>query len=352
MNEFKKNSLIMLSLTTFASAVNYFCQITMGRIMSVSSFGIMNSLFSIIVVLSVPGTSLNMLTAKQVAAAGENRSQILSIVVDMQKLCFQLLGGMFLLFVIASPLCASVLKTDILLIFLTGVAVLSSYLPYVFSGIFSGLRSFVTVGFLSLIPPLLKAVGIFIAAVLPFADSFKMDAIMVMISAGNFLALLAYGILCRKRALVFRRSAASRQSFHCFNSTALYVMLSNFGYLVLINADIMLINICLGAESAGIYSAVMMFGRIIYYFTTALVAVLLPYVSLAQSRGENPKKVFTQSLWVTFVVSCLCMIPINLFPSLFVRLLYGTQYLSAVVYMPLSCAVAVLFSMINLELNY
>lgn len=46
------------------------------------------------------------------------------------------------------------------------------------------------------------------------------------------------------------------------------------------------------------------------------------------------------------------MTPINLFPEFFIRLLYGEKYLYAIQYLFLSCAVAVVFSLINLELNY
>ena len=351
MDEFKKNSLVMLVLTTLASGINYLCQIAMGRVMSVEAFGVMNSLFSLILVLSVPGTSLNMLTAKQVAGSDGKDETVGSIAQNMRKLALYFGAGILLLTAVLSPLGAHWFKSDIPLFVLTGVAVVVSFLPYVFSGVLSGMRLFLAAGVFSLVPPILKAVGIGLAAVLPLPESSKMHGIMVMIMMGYLVALAGYLLYFRRKLpqAVQKQPAGQMKAL---DAAVLFVMLANFAYLLLINADVLLINICLDATAAGMYSAVMMFGRIIYYFTTALVAVLLPYVSLAQSHGGKPQKVFVQSLLLTLAASVLCMLPVNLFPQFFVQLLYGEKFVSAAVYLPLSSAAAVTFSLINLELNY
>lgn len=351
MDDFKKNSLVMIVLTTLASGINYLCQIIMGHVMSLESFGVMNSLFSVILVLSVPGTSVNMLTAKQIAERSEEEAAAASVSASMCRLCGLIGIILGVIVLLTCGITSTVMDTSILMILLTGAVVIVSLFPYIISGILAGKRAFLAAGLFSLIVPSFKMGGVGAAALLP-GEAEKQVAVLGFMLLGNLVAI----VLCR-RVLWGNGATASRNTEPggrraVMDQVALLVMLANFAYLLFANADILLVKLCLGSEPAGMYSAVMMFGRIIFYFTTALVAVLLPYVSLEKSTGGSPSRVFRNSLLMTLAVSALCMIPVNVFPEFFIKLLYGEKYLAAAVYMPLSCGVSVLVSLVNLELNY
>lgn len=348
MNEFKKNSVIMIVLTTLSSGINYLCQVAMGRVMSFSSFGVMNSLFSAILVLSVPGTSLNMLTAKQVAERNGDPQAAASAASAMCRLCAGIGILLCVVMTAASSPAARMLGTSPVMLILTGIVVATGLFPYIISGILAGRRAFLTAGLFSLIVPLCKAGGVALAGSLA-EENVKQAVVLGAMVFGNLIAVFAFRRVLRPKGLRQDQAAAARTGV---DRTTLLVMSANFIYLLFGNGDIFLVTWYLGAEPAGIYSASMLFGRILFFFTTALVSVLLPYVSLEKSAGGSPSRVFRNSLFMTLGVSLLCMIPINLFPAFFIRHLYGQQYLSAVPYVPFSCGVAVAVSLVNLELNY
>lgn len=346
MDEFKKSSIIMIVLTTLASGLNYLCQIVMGRVMATESFGVMNSLFSVILVLSVPGTSVNMLTAKQVA---ESENSAGAVARTMCRLCVLVGAVIFVIIGLTSGITAELMDTSPVLIVLTGTVVVASLFPYIISGVLSGKHTFLMAGLFSLIVPSFKMIGVISAAVLT-GELKKQMAIMGAMILGNLVAV----ILCGR--ILWSKPTDDITNTNTYSTavdqTALYVMMANLVYLLFANADIFLVTLCLGSETAGFYSSVMMFGRIIFYFTTALVSVLLPYVSHEQSAGGAPSRVFRNSLVMTLAVSALCTIPVNLFPEFFIQLIYGEKFLPATAYMPFSCAVSVIVSLVNLELIY
>lgn len=351
MDDFKKNSFVMIVLTTIASGINYLCQIVMGHVMSLESFGVMNSLFSVILVLSVPGTSVNMLTSRQIAERSGEPNTVESVSMAMRRLCGYFGIALGVVILLTCGITSTLMDTSMLMILLTGAVVIVSLFPSIISGILTGKRAFLTAGLFSLIVPVFKMGGVG-AATLFSEEAEKQVVVMGFMLLGNLVAI----VLCRHvlwgRGALSHRNTAPDANRGIVDQTALLVMLANFEYLLFANADILLVKLCRGSEPAGMYSAVMMFGRIIFYFTTALVAVLLPYVSLEKSTGGLPSRVFRNSLLMTLAVSALCMIPVNVFPEFFIKLLYGEKYLAAAVYMPLSCGVSVLVSLVNLELNY
>ena len=62
--EIYKDGICLFGINMFASMLNYICQILMARILSVESFGEINAIFSYLLIIGVPGTTLTMLVSK------------------------------------------------------------------------------------------------------------------------------------------------------------------------------------------------------------------------------------------------------------------------------------------------
>ena len=63
-NDLAKNSLIVFVLTTTGSAINDLCQILMGRFFTVENYGIINTIFSLTLIVSVIGNTASMILSK------------------------------------------------------------------------------------------------------------------------------------------------------------------------------------------------------------------------------------------------------------------------------------------------
>ena len=345
MKDFQKNGLIMVVLTTLASGINYLCQIGLGRVMSIASFGVMNSLFSLILVLSVPGTSVNMLAARQVAQRSGSVDACAATAYRLRLASFYIgCGLMCTILLVCVPL-GKMLEAHPVMILLTGFAVVLSFFPSVISGILTGREAFLTAGLFSLIVPIIKALGIGTAMLFP-SEAVQQFAVMSAIILGNLIAIIA-----GKRILFPNGNKKPKDMASAHTEIPITMIAVNFLYLLFSNGDIFLVTACFGSEQAGIYSASMLFGRVLFFFTTAVVSVLLPYVSKANGNGQDFAQVFCNALLVTLLVSAIGFVPINLFPDFFIQLLYGENYLPAVPYVPYSCVVAIFASLLNLELN-
>lgn len=345
LKDFQKNGLIMVVLTTLASGINYICQIGLGRVMSVSSFGVMNSLFSLILVLSVPGTSVNMIAARQIAQCADNAGACALTIYQLRRV--SLCIGSFLLcgIVLLSIPMGAILDTTPVMVVLAGLAATLSFFPSLISGVLTGKAAFWAAGIFSLIVPLVKVCGI-LAAGGVLAEEVKQLVVMSAVTFGNIVAvLIAWRVLFPSAAA---QSPDARHSHMSIPGTMLAV---NFLYLLLGNGDIFLVVTYFGTEKAGIYSAAMLFGKILFFFTTAVVSVLLPYISKASGKGEGVSPIFRSAFAVTLAVSVVGFLPFNLFPTAYIRLLYGANYIEAAPLVPYSCAVAIFASLLNLELN-
>lgn len=349
MNSFRKNSVIMIFLTTLSSAINYLCQVALGHVMTVSSFGVINSLFSLILVLSVPGTSINMLTAKRVAQESADCKPSEHTIQTMIRLGLRIGALLVLCTALFSLPGGTMLHAHPVMLILTGIAVATGIFPYIISGAMAGRGAFLAAGFFSLIVPVCKTFGVIGAMFLP-SELAQQITVMLAITVGNLLAVF----LCRRILWPKDRStpAKAEKEKSVLDAPTLWVMLANFIYLIFGNGDVFLVTLFLGSEQSGIYSASMLFGRILYFFTTALVSVLLPYVSRAASKDGAPDRVFKGAVLMTLAVCIVCFIPINLFPEAIITLVYGARYLPAVAFVPYSCLAAALVSLLNLELNY
>ena len=61
-------STILFVLNITASALNYLCQLVLARVLSVESYGTVNTIFSFMMIVAVPGTTLTMVVAKYYAS--------------------------------------------------------------------------------------------------------------------------------------------------------------------------------------------------------------------------------------------------------------------------------------------
>lgn len=350
LKDFQKNSVIMIVLTIFSSGINYLSQIVMGKVLAIPSFGVMNSLFSLILLLNVLGASVNMLTAKRVAEQCEDPAKVSATARQMTHI--SLIAGIFFLLVggIVSLARLPLLGASPIALGLVAAVIATNFFPFIISGVLTGQGLFVAAGLFGLIVPLFKICGV-LTAYLWSEELYKQIWILGLMVVGNLVSttLFRYNLYPPMFASI---DSPQQETTIILDKSLLLVTCSNFMYLLFANMDIFLINQFCGSEEGGVYSASMLFGRIIFYFTSAVVSVLLPYVSKEKSAGGNVTGMFLDSLFIILAVSAVCIIPLNWDPELFIRLIYGEEYLAAVQYIPFSCGIAVIISLFNLELNY
>ena len=73
--EFRTNNLKLLLLSSSASVINYIFQIVVGRLLSVEEYGIVNTIFSLISVLCIPGMFISVIVVRECASIHTDDSE-------------------------------------------------------------------------------------------------------------------------------------------------------------------------------------------------------------------------------------------------------------------------------------
>ncbi|MEG2021962.1 MAG: hypothetical protein RR087_09300, partial [Oscillospiraceae bacterium] len=207
-----KNGTALIMLNLFASALNYFCQLLMGRMLTVEGFGTINSIFSFLVMVGVPGATLTAITAKHVAESvalfqTKKLSDFFTKVIYLATLLAVGIVAVCSVGLLIFSKSLGIVSGGILIIaaVLAGV---SYYIP-VISGMLSGINKFVILGMFSLVIPVFKTLGVAISAQANHNDSLQISIILITIILGTLFAILAGFIPLYKNGIKLQFNAKS-----------------------------------------------------------------------------------------------------------------------------------------------
>ena len=118
------------------------------------------------------------------------------------------------------------------------------------------------------------------------------------------------------------------------------------------NIDLLSVRYYGKDNESGLYSAVLLFGRVAYYFSTTLGTILLPTAADPKAEERKKVKVLNKTLLLLAVFSVFCLVPLNIGKSFFIKLLYGEAYLGAVLYVKYVSVISVALSVCTVLTNY
>ncbi len=92
--------------------------------------------------------------------------------------------------------------------------------------------------------------------------------------------------------------------------------------------DLLLVKHFLSAQDAGVYAALSVLGRIVFFGTSPVTQVMFPLIARRHSHGEKYHHVFYLSLLLVLLAGGVISLMFYLLPELPLRTLYGNTYLS------------------------
>ena len=353
-NKLAKASSILFILNMAASVLNYLCQLLMARTLSVASFGTINTIFSFMLIAAVPGTTLTMIVARYYAGIGENAcsDEKQSYMCSTFKKVSVLTITTFLMFLVLIIPLGQLLVIDnsIVLVMVFLLAALGFYQP-LYSGVFTGNKYFVWVGLYSLLIPLYKILSVIVAQTVTEIDIYRLYTVLLIMIIGTIVT--AFIGHWKTFSILGKFSLSKEQvSVPIFAKDDLYTLILNVCLMIYMNIDLLSVRYYGTDNESGLYSAVLLFGRVAYYFSTTLGTILLPAAANQKAIERNKVKVLNKALLLLAVFSAICIIPLNIGKSFFIKLLYGEAYLGAVPYVKYVCIISVALSICTILTNY
>lgn len=302
------------------SFINYIYHFVMGRLLGPSNYGELATLFSLIGILGILPSSINLAIIKYVSSAS-SKEEAEGIINWLNKKVFLFaLAFSFILFIATPPL-ASFLKIDnYFSVVITSIVFLFGLPTFLNRSILQGLLRFHQMVVSLLVENSVKLVLGIILVYLGFSISGAMGALGVASFIGWWLSRNAV-----KDYLDIKLQ--NKPKLKSLFSYSVPVMIQSVAMTSLYSSDLILVKHFFPSHETGIYAAISILGKIIFFGAGPISAVMFPIVAQRKTRGENYQKIFKYSFLLTFVLSSVILTLYWLMPEIAIKLLPGSLYL-------------------------
>ncbi len=319
-----KNSVIVLIGAMAANVLSYAYHLIMGRVLGPSGYGELSALLSLLYIVTVPLLVAQTVLVKFVSGfkAHGDVGQAKSLFLDATKL-FIIAGIIgFPIVLISGPSVTAFLhlSSPILFILLYALFVVS-LLTVATGSMINGYQKFVWVSVMGTLVILVK-----LLVSIPLV-AWGVSGVML---AAVIASVLVYGLyFVPMRFLLSVKAKPTHLSRRVAFGFAVPTLLIQLGITSLYSTDIILVRHFFSANDAGLYAALAILGKIIFYASSAASMVLFPVLSERFAKGDSTKKLVLGSVGAVFTVSLGLTLGYFLFPDRIVGLLFGNAYAGA-----------------------
>lgn len=352
-NAFLRNSIILFSGTMVANVLNYIFHLVIGRMVDSSTYGEVESLISLLTIVSVPAGALALIATKYAAnmKASRDTAGTLSLSKYLHKKILQYGIPLFLVAILFTPLVKQFLNIEVSMpvIFLWG-AMFLSFLGAVTSGILSGWQRFADTSIAGILSTTLKLCAVVLFLKIGFGVSGVIGSYAL-----SFLFTYLITLFFVKRLLSVDDQREKEETIIPLSSLKSYVLpafYGTFSLAILGNVDMIFAKHHLAASVSGEYGALSIVAKTIFFVTGVLTTVLFAMSAGEKKSTDRAGRTFQLALWSTAIVAFGSVIFFSLFPQFIVSLLFGEKYLHVSHLLGWFALAAAFFSLANLFLQY
>lgn len=331
-----RNSIVLFTGTMLANLLNYVFHFVMGRMVDPSIYGEVESIVSLLAIVSVPGAAITLVAARFAASAkaAENPAESRAVFSFLNRKLLKYGLPFFLFSLLLTPYVARFLRIEhafISVFFLFGMMFLS-FFSSASTGILQGWQRFFSVGMIQTLNSTVKLVF----SVLFVWIGFRTDGIV----GAFFLAGIASYVIAR---IVIRRidhQDRSRETsgddvatpdLSALRPYAVPVLFGSLSIAILGNVDMILAKYHLAPDAAGLYGALFIVSKTIFFAGGILGSVLFSMSAEEHDRNGGVRKdsrLFHHALIlsVLFVIGSVGFFA--LFPEFVLRIFFGSRYLA------------------------
>ena len=295
--------------------------IIVAKILHPSHYGVMGALLSIISLLSVPLSAVQI-AVTQAVIDKENQGQSFSIL----QVTLRSLGG-GLLAMLALAMCAPLIDNFLHINSPSPIFLVAAWIPLatvssVLQGALVGEFRFRPVAFATFAG--IGVVRLVLGAIMVEAGLGVSGAVSAMIFAQAFTML---SLLFSARHELFGHRDAPVVRTKMRDTTLSVAALS--GYTALTGIDTFLARHFFAPTLAGQYAAVAVVAHITFVIPAAIVTVTFPHLVEGKGISESSRRIFRQSLQFSLILGVASAIVMTLYPKLVIAMIFGSGYSGA-----------------------
>ncbi|WP_445382580.1 sugar isomerase [Robiginitalea sp. IMCC43444] len=301
---------------------NYLYNLILGRMLGPGFFSEAALMVTLLLILSFLGMTLQLTVTKFSAQLQAWEQE--SLVVTMNRLAIFIGGVLGIVVILLAPVLQEYFQTQNALMFrIFGLGIPIYFLLSISRGNAQGQfdlkklsisyqsemwgRLIVTALILLIIPfqpGILVSFGILVSLVLGFFP----------LSGGKIKLLKARSLETKVKRNI--------KVFLCI--TACYELTQ----ILINNSDVLLVKRYFDAEQAGLYAALALIGRVVYFIAWMFVMLLLPEVVRAKKEGKATGSLLFKYVGYVGVLSMFIVLACAIFPNEIIKLLFGMEYIA------------------------
>jgi O-antigen/teichoic acid export membrane protein len=322
----------------------------MGRMLRIEEFGTLNVLLSILNVYTVPTTTITMVISRYFAYYHAKKEDDKLRVFFRKSLLFVVLFSISMTVIallFSYPIKYYLRIDNYLYIFITIFIGGISLITPLSLGPLQGLKDFSTLGTFNFIGAFFKLITGMILVYLGFSIFGALGGILL----GSVMLLLV-GYFALRKYLTSTEDSSIDLDIQEIIRYVYPVLVCNLSLVMLTNIDLFMVKHYFDAIEAGLYSSAVLFGRIVFYVSSAIVTAMFPIVVQANAKEDSSFDTLKKSLIYSGLFSLICIIGIFLFPKLTVSILFGSHYIRAIPYFKLISIAILPICLLSVLMNY
>lgn len=352
-NPFLRNSIILFSGTMVANVLNYIFHLVVGRMVDPSAYGEIESLISLLTIISVPAGTLTLIATKYAADMKAKQdfqgTSALSKYLTSKVLTYG--APLFLVVFLSTPLVRNFLniESNFPILLLWGV-MFFSFLSAATSGILTGWQKFTNTSLVGVLATGLKLLSVLVLLKLGFAVSGVVGSFIL-----STLFVYLANLFLLKRFFQGNSKEGEKVVSVSFSDIKSYVLPAFFGTLsvaILGNVDMIFAKHHLEAAVSGEYGALSVAAKTIFFVTGVLTTVLFAMSAEESNQEKQNSHTFRLAAGLTFLVVVGSILFFSLFPKFVVSILFGAKYIGVSHLLPWFALAAGVYSLANLFLQY
>ncbi len=348
-NKFIQGSFILTFTNFFVGLLNYFFNSLAAKVLGPKGYGEIATVFSYIVVLSVPIAVFNSDIIRRLGEKGDRKvdawlrwrewfwtriNKYKAIIIPYFALTFFL---------------AKLSNLSFLASFSILVGLLISFVSVFYSAGFQGLHFFVLFSFFLILTAAIKLAG----PIVVFFGIGGINTVIIFLILASVVPFLTMEFIVRKKYGKKSINYSIKNSTYkiLFNPLFLYTILSLIGISMISNIDLMFVKKVYSAEIAGIYGGWSLLSKIVFYFVSALTGII--YIFFSDKEQENKHL----SILIFTVIAIMGMgiffyFFYRVFDSNIISILLGKKYLAIKTLLPKAAIFGTLYSIISIINSY
>ncbi len=309
-----RGSFILLLAFNAFNVLNFAFHFSMARMMDVTDYGVLATLFTIFYILAVFSESIQIVITKY-AAKIEDKGIVKNILKRSLKKAFIVSWGILIVYIIFSVFLSKILKIEFPLMALSGLIIFSIFLSPISRGLLQGKQRFRALG----VNMVLEAVLKLALAILFVWMGWRVYGAIVGTLIGMFVAFGA-SFTSLRDIIKSEEKKAKTKEIYGYTKPTFCIMLV---ILIFYSVDVIIAKIFFSAEIAGVYALAAILAKTIFFGTQPISRAMFPITSDSKNGDKKPENTFGNALVMLSVIVAVALIVFYFFPSLIVRIFSG-----------------------------